>query len=231
MYHHALGTRSRLASVLLTATLVLLPTLLQADNAPVKSSLGARFAELHDRKLGRAQRNIEVFVRLDQPSVAELNIRSLQTSGAFASPQEQKAQAARVSQQQMSMSESLASHGAKILSRQRVGANGLRVAVKPTDIEALRALPGVRSVGRVEIHKRDNIDSVPWIGAPAVWSSSGRGEGVKIGIIDSGIDYTHATFGGSGNPADFTANNPNVIEAGTFPTAKVKGGFDFAGSV
>jgi minor extracellular serine protease Vpr len=231
MDHHALGTRSRLATALLVASLVSLPTLLHAANTPVKRSLGARFSELHGQKIANGLRDVEVFVRLDQPSVAELNISSLRASGAFASSSEQRAQAARVSQQQATMSESLAAQGAKILSRQRVGANGLRVVVKPSQIETLRALPGVRSVGRVERHKRNNVDSVPWIGAPAVWASSGRGEGVTIGVIDSGIDYTHATFGGSGNPADFIGNNPTIIEPGTFPTAKVNGGFDFAGAV
>ena len=150
MEHHALGTRSRLATALLVASLVSLPTLLQAANTPVKRSLGARFSELHGQKIANGLRDVEVFVRLDQPSVAELNISSLRASGAFASSSEQRAQAARVSQQQATMSESLAAQGAKILSRQRVGANGLRVVVKPSQIETLRALPGVRSVGRVD---------------------------------------------------------------------------------
>ena len=70
---------------------------------------------------------------------------------------------------------------------------------------------------------------MPWIGAPAVWSKIGRGEHVSIGIIDTGIDYTHADFGGSGVVAEYDANNQERRRAGTFPTAKVKGGFDFAG--
>ncbi|GAB4156929.1 MAG: hypothetical protein Fur005_10630 [Roseiflexaceae bacterium] len=55
------------------------------------------------------------------------------------------------------------------------------------------------------------------------------GRGVRIGIIDSGVDYTHATFGGAGTIAAYDANNPALIEAGSFPTSKVAGGIDFAG--
>jgi subtilisin family serine protease len=50
-------------------------------------------------------------------------------------------------------------------------------------------------------------------------------------VFDSGIDYFHANLGGSGDPAEYAANDPNVIEPGTFPTAKVVGGYDFVGSV
>ncbi len=53
---------------------------------------------------------------------------------------------------------------------------------------------------------------------------------IKVAVLDSGIDYLHAALGGSGNPADFAANNPDIIEPGTFPTAKVVGGYDFVGS-
>jgi len=36
-------------------------------------------------------------------------------------------------------------------------------------------------------------------------------------------------FGGSGDVADYTKNNPARVEPGTFPTEKVAGGYDFAG--
>ncbi len=57
-----------------------------------------------------------------------------------------------------------------------------------------------------------------------------KGKGIKVAVLDSGIDIYTPPLGGSGNPADFTANNPAIIEPGTFPTAKVVGGYDFVGS-
>ncbi|HVR09833.1 MAG TPA: S8 family serine peptidase, partial [Thermoanaerobaculia bacterium] len=49
------------------------------------------------------------------------------------------------------------------------------------------------------------------------------------GIIDTGIDYQHPMFGGSGLLADYKANDRVTIHPGLFPTAKVVGGYDFAG--
>ena len=43
------------------------------------------------------------------------------------------------------------------------------------------------------------------------------------------MDYTHADFGGPGTPDAFDANDSTVIEPGSFPTAKVVGGYDFVG--
>lgn len=182
------------------------------------------------KPLSASSGSIEVFVQLSEPSVAELNIDALQSSGALASHEAQQAQAARVDAEQRSFRPHLASIGARELGALRASANGLRVRVDVKQLPALRALPGVRSIGRVSLVKPTNAASVPWIGAPQVWSSlAAKGQHIKIGIIDTGIDYTHANFGGSGNPADYEANNPDVIEPGSFPTAKVKGGYDFAG--
>jgi subtilisin family serine protease len=227
----ALKSRLQAATLLLGAVLIVVPLVTPAAQTVRPHGRDAgQTLKLHGKKVTDAQGRMQVFVRLDEPAVAELNAESVKSTGSFAPASAQRAQASRVSAQQASIKPMIASLGAEILSAQRIGANGLRVKVRPTDIAALRSLPGVRSVARVEIHTLDNIDSVPWIGAPAVWAAVGRGEGVKIGIIDSGIDYTHADFGGSGNPADYAANDKNVIEPGSFPTAKVKGGWDFAGA-
>ena len=217
-------------AALVTAAIVATPAVAQSNGkARMRHSDVSRTQSLHGTQLADKRGRIEAFVRLDEPAVAELNAQSMETTGSFASPDAQRTQAQRVSAQHSRFKPQIVGRGLEVLSEQRVGANGFRVKGTPAEIASLRSMPGVLSVAPVKVHKLDNIESVPWIGAPAVWSAVGKGEGVKIGIIDSGIDYTHATFGGSGNPSDYAGNDPNVIEPGSFPTAKVKGGFDFAG--
>ncbi len=187
------------------------------------------------QRLNKSFRNpnaqVEIFVRLSTPSVAELNAQAVDTTGDLASDQAQAAQVAAINSEQASMRGVLAAHGATLLSSLKVGANGLRVRVASSEVESIRELPGVRSVGRVVRYRANNITSVPAIGAPEVWQKyKAKGKGVTVAIIDSGIDYTHANFGGPGTPGAYASNDPNIIEPGTFPTAKVIGGFDFAGA-
>jgi subtilisin family serine protease len=45
------------------------------------------------------------------------------------------------------------------------------------------------------VHTCLNV-SVPKIGAPKVWEAGFKGQGIKIGIVDTGIDETHPDFAG-----------------------------------
>jgi len=75
------------------------------------------------------------------------------------------------------------------------------------------------------------VTSVTHIQADKVHEEMGlTGKGIKVGIIDTGIDYTHKMLGGTGNPMDFKSIDPN-IDTPHFPNNKVVGGFDFCGSL
>jgi uncharacterized repeat protein (TIGR01451 family) len=137
----------------------------------------------------------------------------------------------------------LARLGAREIYRVRRALNGIAVLASPEQAAALRGLPGVRAVRPIEPEVPHNRTSVPFIGAPALWETTTpvaaglKGQGMRIGIIDTGIDYVHAGFGGTGTLADYQqaaadsaawTTNPRS-GPGRFPTAKVAGGWDFAG--
>lgn len=121
--------------------------------------------------------------------------------------------------------------------------NGIAVRMRPSDMQKVRNLPNVDHVSYLPVHERPkNIVSVPFIDAPQVWDGvatlglpfDATGTGVKIGDIDTGLDYVHPDFGGSGLLADYQNIDPtSIIGKNTatpvFPTPKVVGGTDFAG--
>ncbi|MFC7643908.1 S8 family serine peptidase [Streptosporangium lutulentum] len=133
-------------------------------------------------------------------------------------------------QEHESVEQKVETEGGKVLATYTDSFNGIAATIPVRSLPALQQAPGVVSVHPTRTFSRDNTAGVPYIGAPQAWQDLGKtGTGVKVAIIDTGIDYTHSNFGGSGNQADFENNDGAVIEPGTFPTAKVVGGYDFVG--
>jgi subtilisin family serine protease len=99
-------------------------------------------------------------------------------------------------------------------------------------LDALKAISGRNDVVKITPlvpKKFDNAGAAQFTKVLNTWQSLGLlGTGVKVGVIDTGIDYTHADFGGVGTPAAYQA--AHAAQAGPFtPTAKVVGGYDFSG--
>lgn len=94
-----------------------------------------------------------------------------------------------------------------------------------------------RLFGRPKVSRGDRLravwgdeSSVAFIKAPEFHQRfQAKGEGIRVGVIDTGIDYTHSMFGGSGDVADYDSNDPTTVSDQAFPTAKVIGGYDFVG--
>jgi len=126
--------------------------------------------------------------------------------------------------------------GGTVLAHFQSALNGVKVRIPASKVDKLATLPGVIAVLPVHNDVPDNATSVPYIGAPTVWDTptNYRGEGIKVAIIDTGIDYTHANFGGPGTVAAYNAANATDTAAADpslfGPAApRVKGGFDLVG--
>ena len=71
-------------------------------------------------------------------------------------------------------------------------------------------------------------NTITFIGADKLHKLGISGEKMTVGIIDSGIDYTHKMFGGAGTKEIYDSINPETANE-HFPNAKVVGGVDFVG--
>ncbi len=199
--------------------------------------MDAALAHLH------GDTRVDVMIQMTgQPSVdAWSNPASGGTSSA-ARTDANKAQAAadEAQQQKVVSAFGLSATHATVLYRTHVLYNGVAIRTTAGHLRALSRLPGVLAIHKLVDKKIDNSVTVPLIGAPAVWNSGNTGDDaatakhVRIGIIDTGIDYTHADFGGEGTTAAYAAAKatdtaPPTIVNGGFDGSKVVGGYDFVG--
>ena len=138
---------------------------------------------------------------------------------------------AAIRRQQEVVEQSVVALGGTVTHRFDTLLNALVARIPSSRWDAVRAIAGVQSVQQEPHYRPLLASSVPFIGTPAVWNHSAGviGTGTRIAIIDSGIDYLHVDFGGSGDASAYAQNDSSVIEPGTFPTAKVIGGYDFVG--
>src|SRR5437016_11532390 len=126
--------------------------------------------------------------------------------------------------------------GGTVLAQFQHALNGIKVRGTPEQIRSFTSLPGVVAVKPVRFYHLDNAHSVPFIGAPQAWQGPPglHGEHVRIAVIDTGVDYTHANFGGPGTVVAYNAafaSSTQPADPSLFgPDApKVKGGIDLVG--
>ena len=165
---------------------------------------------------------VNIIVELTTPAAIEAGVRPGMSQAQAAAAME--AQVSRVEAAQQAFLGALNSAGIdyQVVAASKRVLNAVIVRADGAQLAAIRSLPGVRAAYPERIVELDNSTSVPFIGAPVLWATGTgyTGQGVEVGIIDTGIDYDHVNFGGDGD---------GVPEAAEFRTAKIAGGYDFVG--
>jgi uncharacterized repeat protein (TIGR01451 family) len=126
-------------------------------------------------------------------------------------------QGQRVAREQAAFERALraAAPDARVLRNVRFALNAVAVTAPPDQVAAIAALPGVRSVHTDSARELQTTRAPALVGATAAWSGVGgnatTGDGIVIGVIDSGIWPEHPSFadpgteGGFDSPPDWTA--------------------------
>ena len=172
---------------------------------------------------GGGQESESYIVLLKQPSVLETVLRwnpgvSLREKRLIWDSRETRQYQQRVDTNQMDLLERLASTAGgpfvpqsalEVLDRRSFLLNMILVRSDPEGAERLRQSQEVKGV-YPNTERYPLLDSAPQVvGAPVLWDALGgidnAGQGIKIGIIDSGISHHHPMFSGDGfaAPAGF----------------------------
>ena len=123
-----------------------------------------------------------------------------------------------------------AAPGLRVTARMRTVMDALVVTVPRSELSRLANVAGVRRVWPAVTYRPEAVtgseadnapetDRVPTVvGAPAIWSGldggiAASGDGVRIGIIDDGIDMTRPSF--SGAAYQYPPGFPKGIRSGT----------------
>ena len=170
-----------------------------------------------------------IIVLLKEPSVAQ-EMKAQLAKGKSYSAEHIRHLRKRQAQQQDLVIESLAQRGLISGEKRRFKflLNGFATSANHRDLSRIRAMPQVARVVEDEplyAHGIAGPTSVDQINAPDVWALSDpsgqpvRGKGIRIAILDTGIDYHHPDLGGGFGPDyrvvlgyDFFNDDPDPMD-------------------
>ena len=188
---------------------------------------------------------VTVSVALSQKPVGATVAEDSLRTGALPAKAAQQSQTRAVKAQQDQVIGQARTLGAKALGRANRAANVVAMSVPASKLTALTRISGVVSVkpvARYEVQSDPGgsgslAQAADYLQATPARDQGFDGTGVKLAVLDSGVDYTHEYLGGPGTVEAYNtcfAQNavaPTGICADFFgPNApKVKGGTDFVG--
>lgn len=242
-------TRLCLATlVAATASAVALPSAVAAPGTDSSGTTSSGFHRAPSKgridtdataRMSDPDARVSVIVQLSGDPVA---VAQAKAGGDLSSTKVNQIQSA-LSTEQSPVAGFVRSHGGHVVSQMRSAYNGLHVQIASKDIDRLADLPGVEAVHPVpsrtaansSTSSRSAAASGSSLGIPQLWQRTGlTGRRIRVAVIDTGLDYTHADFAGPGTPAAYdaararSAATPSASLVG--PRApRVKGGRDFAG--
>lgn len=102
----------------------------------------------------------------------------------------------------------------EILHFYQTSLNGFAATMTPEEATSVAQLDSVRAIERERMFELQTDAGPGWIGAPGIWDGSQTGgvpgtygEGIIVGVIDSGVDPFNPSFAATGGD-DYTHTNP-----------------------
>ena len=187
---------------------------------------------------------VQVTIKLQDPPLVVAVGANAKQNGIKMTAAQQRAYLATLKQKQDAVMSQVRSLGGVELGRVSKGHNAIMVSIDASMLTVLHGITGVTAIRPIATYavsagvsttgQPDLATTLTYVGGVTAQNAGYKGQGVRIAMLDTGIDYTHYNLGGSGNVADYAT--AKAAAAGTpppslFPTTKVVGGYDFTGEV
>jgi minor extracellular serine protease Vpr len=181
------------------------------------------------------------------PTLIDVDMPALGIVAPSMTPEERLAYAAQVAALQDEIIAEIEAAGGEVIGRLKTLSSGVLASIPGYSAPQLSQHPRVRSVSLVYDYLLDLGETVPEIGADVLHIAGLTGEGVNVAVIDSGVDYTHVSLGGTGTityELAYTGTNKlacasyilscahsQITPLFPFTNTKVVGGWDFVGEL
>ena len=110
----------------------------------------------------------------------------------------------QIQSRQQTLRNELASRKVPVVGSADTLLNAIFVAASSDRVAELKSLPGVKAVVPLRRYRRNLNRAIQLVNVPAAWNALGgipnAGHGIKIAILDSGIDQAHPAFQDSSLP-------------------------------
>lgn len=232
-------------SLALVATAIVGAAPAQADTEPADTPSSADAAQAEplpelaadaaggiDDALAEAEGTVTAFVEFDHDSALDV----VDGGGSPAEAAQQATEIEEIAEELVPDASGFRAQGTQP-ERVAVTSNliaGTIVVGEADQVRNLADSDDVASITLVPLVEPSNSGTNLFTRAQQVWEYYGEtGEGITIGIIDTGVDYTHAAFGGPGTAEAYAeaygADGTGEVPEHLIDPAKFLGGWDFAG--
>lgn len=174
----------------LAVAIALLPATALSQDAPSSAVPAEReAADVLPPSLANAEGTVRVTAVLTDESVSEVAARGASRSARLSAR-------AAVEAQQAGFTARASDAGAEVIATTQLALNSVSFAAPAEALAGLAADPDVAYLASVQDFEYDIDETADLIGADVLNDADVTGEGVRVSVLDSGVDFTHVALGG-----------------------------------